>query len=198
MTHSENQDICTESGSANVSKPWIAWFVMIFIGLSWGATIPLTKIAVSTGHSALGLIFWQQIIGILLLGTILLARRRRLVLSPRYLTLIAVVAFSGTIFPNSASYVAQAQLPAGVMAIVIATVPMFTLLLALALRIEPPSLLRFLGILIGFVAMVLLAIPEGSLPNPSKAVYVLVALIGPVFYAIESIYVKWANELLKV
>ena len=96
---------------------------MLFIGISWGATIPLSKIAVSTGHLPLGLIFWQQIIGILVLGPFLLLRGKRVPLAWSYLVFFLIIAFSGTIIPNSASYLAQRHLPAGVMAIVIATVP---------------------------------------------------------------------------
>lgn len=35
---------------------------LLIMGIGWGATIPLTKVAVSEGYQEFGLIFWQQII----------------------------------------------------------------------------------------------------------------------------------------
>ena len=60
----------------------------------------------------------------------------------------------------------------------IALVPMFTLLLALGIGLERPDYLRIFGVVIGFVSMVLIAAPETSLPEPEKAIFVLVALIA--------------------
>ena len=33
--------------------------ILALIGIGWGSTQPLGKIAASTGHGAFGLIFWQ-------------------------------------------------------------------------------------------------------------------------------------------
>lgn len=167
----------------------LAWSSMILIGLLWGLTIPLTKIAVSTGHQPFGLIFWQTAIGVILLGSFQLMRGWRPKFTVPVMVFFTVISFSGTLIPNFTSYLAQQHLPAGVMAIVIAMVPMFSLSFAILAKIETPSIIRFSGIVLGFVAMVLIAIPETSLPDPSKAIFVLIALIAPVFYGFESVFV---------
>ena len=174
----------------NISNPRnrkiIAWVAMLIIGIFWGGTIPLTKIAVSTGYQPLGLIVWQLIIGIIILGSFLLAKGWRLKLTREKLVFYGLLSIFGTLLPNGFSYVASAQLPAGVMAIAIATVPMFTLAMALGLRLEQFSSKRVLGVMIGFAAMVMIAAPQSSLPDPSKAIFVLVALIAPFCYGIET------------
>lgn len=175
--------------SARFSKSLVAWVTMLTVGFLWGLTIPLSKIAVSTGHQPFGLIFWQLVIGVLVLGVVQIVRGWRPKLSGGLIGFFTVIAFSGTLIPNSTSYLAQQHLPAGVMAIVIATVPMFSLAFAVSLRIEPASWVRLGGIIAGFAAMVMIALPETSLPDPDKAVFLLVALIAPVFYGIESVYV---------
>ncbi len=173
-----------------LSQSAIAWITMFLIGGLWGFTIPLSKIAVSTGHQPFGLIFWQVVIAVIVLGGVQVYRGWRPQLSAGVLLFCCGVSFTGTLIPNSTSYLAQQHLPAGVMAIVIATVPMFSLALALTFRIEKASLIRFMGIVFGFAAMVLIVLPDTSLPDPEKAIYVLVALIAPVFYGIESIFVS--------
>ena len=168
--------------------------LLSFAGLAcfgglWGMTIPLTKVAVSTGHQPIGLIFWQLLFSALILGAIAAVRRQRLRFGRRHLPYFLVIGLLGTLIPNSFSYLAAAQLPAGIMAIAIATVPMFALLIALALGNERFSPLRVLGIVLGVTAMVLLAVPEASLPEPEKAHWVLVALRAPLCYGIEGNYI---------
>ena len=162
---------------------------MLVIGTFWGATIPLSKIAVSSGHQPFGLIFWQLMIAVIVLGSVLLWRGQRLRLNWELLIYFSVIAITGTLFPNGTSYLAQQHLPAGVMAIAIATVPMFTFALALSVRLERFDIKRMFGILIAFAAMVMIVAPDTSLPDSSKAVYVLVALVAPFFYGVEANYI---------
>ena len=37
--------------------------MLVVLGAGWGMTVPLSKIAVSTGHRHFGLIFWDTMIG---------------------------------------------------------------------------------------------------------------------------------------
>ncbi|MDX1528200.1 MAG: DMT family transporter [Gammaproteobacteria bacterium] len=159
------------------------------IGLIWGSTIPLTKIAVSSGHQPLGLIFWQLLFSSIVLIAITAIRRVKPPIQRHTLLYFLVIGLIGTILPNSFSYLAAAQLPAGVMAIVIASVPMFSLAIANTLRIERFSLIRSAGVLLGAVAVAILVLPETSLPRPEKAIFVLVALIAPFCYGAEGNYI---------
>lgn len=163
--------------------------MLVALGMTWGLTIPLTKIAVSTGHKPLGLIFWQMLIATIALSVISVARRAGPDLNRRTLVYFLTIGLLGTIFPNSFSYLAASHLPAGVMGIVIATVPMFSLGIALGLGIERPSLRRGMGVLLGAGAVVLLVGPETSLPDPDKAIFVLVALVAPFCYGAEGNYI---------
>jgi len=163
--------------------------VLIALGVIWGLTIPLTKTAVSTGHQPLGLIFWQLVFVAATLCMISIVRRVGPILNRRTFFYFLAIALLGTIVPNSASYTAAPHLPAGVLGIIIASVPMFALLIALGLRIERPSFPRSVGVLLGVGAVVLLIAPESSLPEPEKAVFVLVALIAPLCYGAEGNYI---------
>ena len=76
----------------------------------------------------------------------------------------SVIALVGTQIPNSASYLAAFHLPAGVPALVIAVVPIFALLIALALGLERLQWLRLLGICLGAFAIALIVLSDTSLP----------------------------------
>lgn len=172
-----------------MNKP--ALFAALFaLGVIWGCTIPLTKIAVSTGHHPFGLIFWQFSLSAIVLFFVVLVRRSRLIIDPKHLLFFLVIACLGTLIPNSMSLMAAAQLPGGVMALIIALVPLFSLLVALSIGRETFAPIRFLGVLLGVGAMALIALPETSLPDPSKAIFVLIGLIAPLCYGIEGNYLS--------
>ena len=164
-------------------------FALLIMGAGWGITSPLSKIAVSTGHQPLGLVFWQMLIGAVLLGAIVFVRGGRLALGRRQITLYLAIAFLGTILPNAASYRAAAHLPAGVMSIVIAMVPMFAFPIALALGQDRFSIARVVGLGLGLGGVALLVGPEASLPDRAMVAFIPLALIAPFFYGLEGNFV---------
>ena len=125
-----------------------------------------------------------------MLYALIRVRRSRLVIDRSHIVFFTVIAFTGTLLPNTASYFAAFHLPAGVMALVIALVPMFALLVALTLRLERFQWRRLTGVLLGGTAIALLVLPDTSLPDPSKAIFILAALIAPMFYGIEGNYLS--------
>ena len=165
---------------------------LLAMGTAWGATQPLSKIAVSTGHGHFGLIFWQTMIGALFLGAVTVLRRRRIPLTRATLRFAVTVALIGTIVPNSASYLAYARLPSGIMSILISAVPMLAFPIALALGTDRFSPARLAGLVCGILGVALIALPETSLP-PGAAPWIAVALVAPLFYAVEGNYVASAG-----
>jgi len=79
------------------------------------------------------------------------------------------------------------------MSLLIALVPMATLLLALPLGIEPPEPRRLAGVALGAAAVALIVLPETSLPDPSQAVWVALPVIVTLSYAGENIYIAAAR-----
>ncbi|MEM1386580.1 MAG: DMT family transporter [Pseudomonadota bacterium] len=159
--------------------------VLALCGAGWGLTVPLNKIAVSTGYGHFGLIFWQLVIGAAFLSLIIRLRGKSLAITWPQAAFCVVIALTGTVLPNAASYYAAARLPAGVMALVIALVPMFAFPVALLMRNEPFAMLRMFGLLFGAAAVALLIGPAASLPDPAMALFIPIALIAPFFYGIE-------------
>lgn len=167
--------------------PYVA--LLVAMGVGWGVTQPLGKIAVSTGHQHFGLIFWQFVIGSGLLGAITVARGRTLPVNRRTLGFAVVIALIGTIIPNSTFYISVGHLPAGIMSILISTVPLMAFPLALAIGTDRFSAARLAGLACGLLGVALIALPEASLPDRAMVAWLPVAIVGPLFYAIEGNYV---------
>ena len=172
--------------------PWIAAILML--GIGWGSTQSLGKIAASGRAGHFLLIFWQLVIGVLVLGVVVLARGRGLPLTAAGLRFAALIAVMGTIIPNSTFYIAVRHLPAGIMSIVISMVPLMAFPIALALGMDRFSGRRFLGIACGLIGVGLLARPGTGLPDAALVAWLPVAMIGPLFYAIEgNIVARWGT-----
>lgn len=168
--------------------------VLAVLGIGWGSTQSLGKIAVSTGYGHFGLIFWQLVIGAAVLGAVAAIRRRPLPLTWDSLRFALVIALIGTIIPNSTFYAAVAHLPAGIMSILISTVPILAFPIALALRSERFSLARLAGLVIGLVGVILIALPQAGLPASTALAWIPIAMVGPLFYAIEgNVVARWGT-----
>ena len=161
--------------------------VLLACGLAWGSTQTLGKLAVSTGHGEFGLLFWQFAIGAGLLGLVLGLRRRWPPMTRATLGFATLIAFIGTIIPGTTFYLSIARLPAGIMSILISTVPMLSFPIALALGVDRFSALRLTGLLCGLAGVALIAGPGATaLPAGTSALWLAVAMVGPVLYAIEA------------
>lgn len=163
--------------------------VLVALGVGWGSTQPLGKIAVSTGHGPFGLIFWQLFICTVVLGGLSLARGRGPVWRRDALTFAVVVAVIGTLIPNATFYISVGRLPSGIMSILISTVPMLSFPIALALGMDRFSLLRFAGLGLGLAGVAIIAAPGAGVYAAGLVGFIPLALIGPLFYAIEANYV---------
>lgn len=166
------------------------WAILVILGLGWGMTQPFSKLAVSGGYSGLGLIFWQSVISILLLSTLLLVQGKRLPLGRRQLLVYVVIALIGTVVPNLFSYAAYVHLHAGIMAILIAMVPIFAFPIALLMGNDQFKLLRIVGLLLGFSGAMFLILPGQAAIGEVSVLWVLLGLVPSLLYAFEGNWVS--------
>lgn len=168
--------------------------VLVLMGAGWGATQPLTKIAVSTGYGHYGLMFWQLVIGAALMVAVCLARQTRIPVTGPALRVYVVIALLGTVFPNTLSYQAAVHLPAGVMSLLLSIIPMFAFAIALALGNDTFAVRRLIGLIFGLIGVLMIILPSVDLGQPIPVVWALIYLLTALFYAFEGNYVaKWGT-----
>lgn len=170
-------------------RRWFQLGLLVTLGLGWGMTQPLGKMATEDGHGPFGLIFWQLVVCVLVLGAICLPKGKGLVFTPEALRFYVVVAALGTLIPNATFYLSVARLPAGVMSMIISAVPMIAFPLAVMLGMERFGWLRLLGLCMGLAGVSLLAAPGAVLPGAMMMAFLPVAMIGPLCYALEGLFV---------
>ena len=168
--------------------------VLMVLGAGWGLTVPLTKIAVSTGFGHFGLIFWQLVIGSILLAVLSLIRGKELPLNRAALRVYIVIALIGTLIPNSASYQAAVHVPAGIMSILLSMIPMFAFPIALAMGVDHFMWRRLVGLCLGLSGVLIIVMPDVSSSLETPVFWMLVALIAGFCYAMEgNVVAKWGT-----
>lgn len=169
--------------------------ILVLLGAGWGFTQPMSKIAVSTGRLPFGLIFWQFVIGAVVLTGVQAARRRPLPVNRNAVPVYLVIALLGTIIPMGTGYLAYRHLPSGIMSILVSFAPMMAFPIALALGADRFTWARLAGLGLGLAGVILLTVPQGSLSAENAGLWVLLGLVAPLMYAMEANYVgHWGTR----
>ncbi|MGJ8621563.1 MAG: DMT family transporter [Yoonia sp.] len=167
---------------------------LLLLGCGWGLTQPLIKITVTAGYQPLGLIFWQVFIGAIVLGFLRWRQLRRAPFNRRTIAVWLMITIIGSVLPSTTSYRAAFHLPAGIMSIVIATIPMMAFPIALLLGTDRFSWRRLGGLSLGMLGVALIAFPQASLPERAMIAFLPLALVAPFCYACEgNIVAKWGT-----
>ncbi|MSP82635.1 MAG: DMT family transporter [Alphaproteobacteria bacterium] len=160
--------------------------LLVAVGLTWGSSYSIAKIVTEAGFDPLGMTLWQGLGGGIALGFVGLVRRRLPPLRLTYLRFYLLCGFLGTALPSAVWFWVAPKLQSGIVAISAALVPLVTLALALAFRVERFEPKRALGIGLGLAAILLIVVPESGLPDPAMVGWMLLSLIIPACYAAEN------------
>ena len=164
------------------------YFLILTAGVIWGGTFSLALIATAEGAHPLGLSAWQVVltagffIVVCLFSGIPIFDRRHL----RHYVVLAVV---GITAPNLFYYYAAPHLSAGILAITVSTVPLFTYAIMLILRFESLLARRLWGIVLGMIAILLLVIPDQGLESSDASFWILLVILSSLLYAVENVYI---------
>lgn len=80
------------------------------------------------------------------------------------------------------------KLPASAIGLVVVIAPIFTYIFSMVLRIERFSMVSVAGIVLGFGSVLLIYLPDASLPDPNMSVWLLLALLAPISFAATNVF----------
>ena len=168
-------------------KSYLPWLILGYMGIVWGLSFSLSKIAVGLGGTPIGLTFWTCLLTGLMLLFYTIIRGQKIRFRLKDLQIILLLAFLGAMLPNMFFYYAAAHVSAGILSITITVVPIATYALSFILKLEAISARRITGVFFGVGAILVLVLPENSLPNKSEVIWIIVACLSSISYALENI-----------
>jgi len=168
---------------------YFPYLLILCTGILWGATFSLTLIATAGGAHPLFLSAYQVLLTAAFFLVVCLIFRVRL-FNPKNLVYYSVIAVIGLSVPNLLYYNAAPHLSAGILAITISTVPLFTYAIMLILGFETVMRRRMAGIALGLFAIMLLVIPDQGFSSDDASFWILVVIICATLYAIENVYIS--------
>jgi len=169
------------------------WIRFCLLGLIWGTSFMWIKIAVAE-VSPLVLVAFRTLFGAVSLLVIFLVTRskdfRWQVMRP-WLGVFGVVALVNIAIPFVVISWSEQFIPSGIASILNSSVPLFTMLVApLFLSDDPWSLPKFLGLVIGFIGIVIIFLPELGGGLNQNLLGMLGMLVASLSYGLAGIYTR--------
>ena len=166
--------------------------LLLLLGLIWGTGYSIARFATTHGISPLGYSFWQTLGPAILLSLFIKIKQppmTPIVYSFSLYRYYFISGLTGIVIPNTTMYFCAPHLPAGILAVIVNTVPIITYPIALASRTESFHWTRLLGVLFAITGLMFLLLLKTSLPSAAMIPWTLIVLIAPLSFACCAVYI---------
>lgn len=165
---------------------FIPVFLVLGFGVLIGTILTLVKVASEYGVGAASFAFVQAAgAGLIILG-ICLIRGEHLLFDDANRRFYAISGLSGIALPNMLLFLSVPHLGAGLTSLIYCFPPLATLMFALGLGMEKANPWRIAGLFVGFIATLLIALPENGID--ADPLWLGVAMCAPLSLAFGNVY----------
>jgi len=181
-----NRDVAHAAWRGSAAIPILMLFVL---GLSFALVIVFNRVATTNGVPFIPYVFWQSLGGCGILLVLALAMRGLPPLGWRHVRVYLVTGTLNLTIPYLIFAFVAPKVPPGILSLGLSLVPISIYALALIVRLDSFRLIRFIGILLGLVGIILVFLPETSLPSRDMVGWVALGFAAPLCYALNAICV---------
>jgi drug/metabolite transporter (DMT)-like permease len=171
----------------NQRRTRLSLLLLTLLGFIWGSGYSLAKYAMTHGVPPLGYSFWQSAGSAFLLTLFCFISRKRALFNRSYWPWYLICGLLGIAIPNTNMYFIASHIPAGLLAVLVNTVPLVVYPLALLTRQEHFDSFRVLAIVLGMIGIVLIIAPA---THTVLSYWSMLTLITPLAFALCSIYIS--------
>lgn len=168
-------------------KIWLPMLLLILLGFIWGSGFTLARYATTHGVPPLGYSFWQSVGPAIVLLIVTLIKEKKLSLSIHHWRYYLIAGVLGIALPNTNMYFAAPHLPAGILGVIVNTVPLMMYPLALLTRQEKFQSMRFSAVVLGVIGIALLLNIKFSVLAGVNT-WSLITLFTPLLFALCALY----------
>lgn len=166
-----------------ILRKYYPLLLLLLLGFIWGSGYTLARFVVSSGVPPLAYSFWQGAGPVLLFMIYMQLRRTPYRFNWKHI----VTGGLGIALPNTNMYVAAQVTPAGILAVLVNTVPIFTYLFACMLGLNRFNWRQSLAVTLGIAGILCIINPTFSFENFSG--YDLSVLITPISFACSALFI---------
>lgn len=161
------------------------WSLLLLLSLLWGGSFFFVEVAL-TGLPVLTIVWCRVALGALILGTVLTATGTALPRGAGVWRALLVMGFLNNVVPFTLFVLAQGRISGSLAAILNATTPLFTVVIAhLATRDEQAGRAKVAGLAAGFAGVVVMMAGEGV---PGEAGAMALCLAAALSYALAGVW----------
>jgi drug/metabolite transporter (DMT)-like permease len=178
-------------------RAWWYGLLLLVLGASWGLQFTLLKICVDARLGEPGILAGSMALLAGLYALLLTCRRDWFRPTWRHVRFFLISAMLGFVLPLGCVILAARDLPAGVIVLHESLTPVFIVLLALAVRSEVVSPRKLAAVAVGMSGVFLVLWPQVIGLGGSPTGGLLFAILIPVAYGADAIYVaaRWPDDL---
>lgn len=162
-------------------------FLVLAVGLVWGLTPALSRMASGLGSNPLGLAIWVNTIAALFCFGIAAYRRRLPRLGWREFLFFLSWAFLAGILQRMTTFVATEHVEASMLSLIVTLQGFITFAFAAMTRMEKASPRRLVGLLVGLVGVGMVILTKSDIASEGEWIWLVFAMVLPLLFAVESL-----------
>lgn len=181
-------NVHTKPGLGRAVKRPVALALLVIMGAMWGLQFAMLKLAAEGGYGEINILMMTLILLSIVFSLIMVTRKQSFAVNRERIWFLLITSVLGYVIPLSAALHAAPHMPAGILTMIGCLAPVVSISIALMLRTEFVSAQRVLAVVCGLIAIGLVLWPQLELPGRGAAPWMLLALLVPACYGVESVY----------
>ena len=162
-------------------------FLVLAVGLVWGLTPALSRMASGLGSNPLGLAVWVNAVAAIFCLLIALYRRQMPLLRWRELLFFAAWAVLAGILQRMTTFVVTEHVEAAMLSLVVTLQGFMVFAFAAVTRLERATPRRLLGLLVGLAGVSMVLLTRFDMQAGAQNAWLLFAMVLPALFAIEAL-----------
>ena len=170
-----------------MSPQYFALFLLIIGEIFFGATFPITRLAMDEGIPFFAYTFWSSFGAAILLIPVIVLRKKFPKFTAKNILFYLVSAIFGLALPYTMLAIVAPMIPPATLSLVITLAPVLTYLIAIAIKLDRVNIVRVIGIAAGVGGVLCILLPDANLPDKSNWIWMIISLSVPLSFAVMAI-----------
>lgn len=169
--------------------------LLLLLGITWGMGYTLARFAMTHGVRPLGYAFWQSVGPGVILLIMAFVQKKSWPLQKKHVPYYLFCGLVGIAIPNVNMFFSAQHVQASILAVVVNTVPIFTVLMTYFFLKKKINFFSLVGVILAIAGMMLPLVIKGIWSDFQWSPWLFSSLISPLCFAIVALYIQEKGPL---